>query len=184
MPGQPQSMDKRNKKEALQLQKDLIKESLNKVDDLLRIPQSTSLNALPTTSLKPDSSPVAKPETHQLSQSLSSFQRPSLYYNWRSFSYVDNDDINLGKNETLDDLENGEEFLPSSLDELLTPLERRRKHSSRTSSISSVFTLSPAINTTQQLPTPAMNNMENSTLTLKPRTHEDDATQFDLDLEL
>lgn len=185
MPGQPQSMDKRNKKQALQVQKDLIKDSFNKVDDLLRIPQSTSLGHIDS-----PTSPALQPEPHQLSQSLSSFQRPSLYYNWRSFSYTDNDDDDDDNNETLDDLENGEEFLPSSLDELLTPLERRRKHSSRTSSISSAFTMSPTTTSTHKLPPiqppiqPPVNNnnMEASTLTLKP--HEEDSTQFDLDLDL
>ena len=187
MPGQPQSMDKKNKKQALQVQKDLIKDSLNKVDDLLGLQQSTSLGQIPDT----PTSPIMQPDTHQLSQSLSSsasaFQRPSLYYNWRSFSYADKDHDD-DTDEALNDLENGEEFLPSSLDELLTPLERRRKHSSRTSSISSAFTMSPTATATQKLPqmvsTKATDNMESSTLTIKPQSHDEDLTQFDLDLEV
>ncbi|EOR01687.1 hypothetical protein E3P92_00761 [Wallemia ichthyophaga] len=181
MPGQPQSMDKKNKKEALQVQKDIVKDSLNKADDMLNLPQSTSLG-----NVNQQSKPAMNPEQHQLSQSLSSFQRPSMYYNWRSFSYTDIDDDDDDHHETLDDLENGEEFLPSSLDELLTPLERRRKHSSRTSSISSAFTLSPTTTTTtRKLPSIQPLNktdMESSTITVKP--HEEDSTQFDLDLDL
>ena len=212
LPGQPQSMDKKNKKQALQLQKNLIKDSLNKVDDLLKFPLSNSLNDLSLTnsnnnlnanqltdldlsnsSCNSNSSinnQMSIINSNKLSQSLSSFQSPSIYYNWNStsFSYLNNNgnnNNNSASDEQLeiddfdDDLFNGEEFLPSSLDELLTPLERRRKHSSRTSSISSAFTLSP--NSDQNLTQlPNLNKLESSTLTLKPKPMEDE-TQFDLE---